>query len=137
MEQIGKVVDVRGNTLTIIIKRSSMCGENCASCGACTQKNFKITCENTIGATLHDSVVIETADSFVLRSAFLVYILPVFLMVAAYLALDEILQSKGLVILFSFAVLALFFFILHQFDRVLSIRSEKRMKLVKIADRGM
>lgn len=137
MEQIGKVVDVQGSTLTIIIKRSSMCGENCASCGACAQKNFKITCENTIGAELHDSVILETADSFVLRSAFLVYILPVFLMVAAYLALDKILLNKAFVILCSFAVLALFFLILHRIDRLLSHKPGKWMKLIKISDRSM
>lgn len=137
MEQIGKVVNIQGDTATIIIKRNSMCGENCASCGACVQKAFKITCENTIGAKLHDSVLIETEDRYVIRDAFIAYILPVLFMIMAYLLLDRFLQNKAVTILLSFAVLFVFFFVLHKLDHILLDRSKKRIRLVKITERSM
>ncbi len=78
MREEGFVKAVCEQTCEVIIRRKTACGENCASCKAgCEAKEQICVAENTIGAKVGDRVIVEMDSKKVLKSAFLVYILPI------------------------------------------------------------
>lgn len=87
MTQNAKVLKLleHGKAL-VMVERMSACGENCASCGAgCSNKNrTTVVAVNKISASTGDEVVIKTKTSKILTAAFIVYVVPVFLFIAAY-----------------------------------------------------
>lgn len=77
MRETGIVKSTDGEFCTCTTKRKSACGENCATCKAtCSSREHTFVAKNAAGAKAGDTVVIELATSSVLKSAFLVYILP-------------------------------------------------------------
>ena len=77
MRETGIVKSVDGEFCTCATRRKSACGDNCATCKAvCSSREHIFTAKNTIGAKIGDTVIIEMPTSSVLKSAFLVYILP-------------------------------------------------------------
>ncbi len=69
------------------VERLSACGKSCASCtGGCADKNvITVDADNLIGAKPGQRVVIESSTKGVLGAALLVYILPIFFFLAAYI----------------------------------------------------
>ena len=77
MRETGIVKSVDGEFCTCATRRKSACGDNCATCKAvCSSREHIFTAKNTIGAKEGDTVIIEMPTKDVLKSAFLVYILP-------------------------------------------------------------
>ena len=90
MRETGIVREVSGDFCKVGVKRSSACGDNCATCSAaCKQKEAICTAKNTVGAKVGQRVIIEINTEKVLKSAFLVYILPIFVLIGVYLAADS------------------------------------------------
>ncbi len=85
MTQIGRVVSVSRDEAKIEVRRASACGENCAMCkGGCMPTKHIATVKNAAGAKAGDMVRIDTSDKDVLKSAFLVYFLPVMILFVCY-----------------------------------------------------
>lgn len=84
MNKQGVVEKIEGNKVTIRVTRDSSCGENCAMCNACPGKNMLITLNTHIPLSVNDKVMIETNSKYVLTSAFMVYILPIILLIIGY-----------------------------------------------------
>ena len=79
MKEQGIVKSVDGQFCTCTTLRKSACGENCATCKAtCSSREHTFIAKNAVGANAGDTVIIELATKSVLKSAFLVYILPLF-----------------------------------------------------------
>lgn len=78
----GLVLSVSDGEAVVQISKSSACGHDCESCGACNNPTYEITVANPIGAQNGDRVEIETKTSQILGVSFLLYILPVFIMIA-------------------------------------------------------
>ena len=86
MKQRGIVIKTDENSAEVSVKRKSACGENCANCsGMCTAPVISIKAVNSIGAKAGDVVVIESKTSAILKCAFFLYIVPVVLMIVAYI----------------------------------------------------
>ncbi len=82
MEAVGKVIRTSGLTATVEIVRASACGENCASCaGGCGGAKRTVTARNDVGAAVGDMVRMELSGNRVLFAAFIVYIIPIFLLI--------------------------------------------------------
>ncbi len=118
MTQIGRVVSVTGALAKIEVRRASACGENCAMCkGGCVPTKHIATAKNTAGAKEGDVVRIDTSDADVLKSAFLVYFLPILILFACYGIAIIISDSKPIAAISGILGLALGFFILRVIDR--------------------
>ena len=103
MNKNGVVERVDGTKITVRIERDSSCGENCAICNACPSKNMLITVESDTKLSEGDKVKLETNTKYVLFSAFIVYILPILLLIVGYVVYTLYL---GLVLMiFSFTIL--------------------------------
>ncbi|NLN48134.1 MAG: SoxR reducing system RseC family protein [Clostridiales bacterium] len=82
MIETGRVVEVRKNTVRILVARNAACGE----CGACQvgrdNLNLIITADNDLGAKKNDNVLIElNTENFLLASA-IFYGIPLFALIA-------------------------------------------------------
>lgn len=120
MRQTGIVEEVRGNTATVKIIRSSACGENCASCGLCQNKEMLAEAKNTANAAAGDTVIIETADNRVMGAAFLAYILPLIAMLAGYFLGAVKSETAG--------IIASFIFLAAAFAAVILTDKKRRQK---------
>ena len=95
MRETGIVKSVDGEFCTCVTKRKSACGENCASCkAACSSREHIFTAKNTIGAKEGDTVVIEMPAKDVLKSAFLVYIIPLVAFLLGFICFFETGKSE-------------------------------------------
>ncbi len=79
----GIVVSSFGSDAVVSISKSSACGHDCASCGACSNPSYEIKVSNPVGAKKGDRVVIETDTKKVLAVSLVLYVLPVFILIAS------------------------------------------------------
>ena len=93
MEQTVKVCRVYPDgTAQVLRIRESACSGDCHKCSGCgaAQQALLLTANNPIGAAEGDIVTIEAATAPVLKAAAVLYILPLVLFFAGYLALGAI-----------------------------------------------
>ncbi len=116
MEQIGEVVEINGKTATVRIRRVSSCGESCASCSAhCKPTATVITAVNGLSAKIGDTVKLQMNSGYFLFLAFVGYILPILICIAAYyiakFITDSVLIADICAVLSIVAVLVIFYVI--------------------------
>ena len=117
MEQIVLVSRVlEDGAAEVIRQRESACSGDCHNCSGCgaTKQTVVLCVENPIGAKAGDWVVMEAKSSAILKAAAALYILPLVLFIAGYLA-GEYLWQKG--ILVSLCGLLLGFILVKLLDR--------------------
>jgi sigma-E factor negative regulatory protein RseC len=82
MHRIGQITEIRGDRATIALRKHAACGD----CGACQigEENMEMTTEaiNDIQAPVGAFVEIDMADQDVLKAAFIVYLLPLMVMLS-------------------------------------------------------
>ena len=113
MRETGTVKSVEGDFCQVVVTRQSACGENCASCkGGCKLQNQICNAKNSVGAKAGDKVIIEMDTKKVLKSALLVYILPIIVFFTVYFLLYNLLESTRILgaILAMVTVFVLLFF---------------------------
>lgn len=76
-----------GRAVLTVVRRSA-CSGDCHSCGGCgsAEQTLRVTAENPVGAKIGEKVWVESSGAPVLKGAVLVYLLPLALFLAAYLA---------------------------------------------------
>ncbi|WP_425446016.1 SoxR reducing system RseC family protein [Dethiothermospora halolimnae] len=141
MEQIGYVSKIDGDKAQVDVRRVSSCGEKCASCGSsCNIPATRVTLKNTVDAKEGDFVEIEMETSYVIKSAYIVYAIPLILMIlgigigiygfkALGFASYEILSfSTGLI------ALIISFFVLRKIDKKIQKENKSAFKMTRILD---
>ena len=92
----------------VAVARTTACGGNCASCESCMfQNELKAVARNPIGAQPGQRVVIASKSSKVFGAILLVYVMPLALLVAAYVLAHLAGAGEGLCIAASFLGLLL------------------------------
>jgi sigma-E factor negative regulatory protein RseC len=124
LEETGRVIKVDGLQATIEMSRHSACA-HCGICIAGCQDKMEITAENRLGAGINDLVKVAISGPVILRSAFVVYMVPLFGLVLGYLVGRRIGGEKLGVALGICGVL-LVLYGLHYYDRKL----KKENKLI-------
>jgi len=92
---IEKILD--GTHAEISVARQSACGHDCAECAGCgvTGNAVHARALNAVGAAVGQKVVVESSTRNLLGIVLLVYLVPVVLFLAGYLA-TGFLSSTGL-----------------------------------------
>ena len=72
----------------LLVARESACSGECHKCGGCgaAEQTLRVTAQNPVGARRGDIVWLEMRSAAVLRGAALLYLLPLALFLAGYLA---------------------------------------------------
>lgn len=96
MEQIGYVNKIDGNTAQVVVRRVSLCGDKCTSCkGSCNVPGISVNIENVLGAKEGDFVEVRMKTKTVLKSAFLVYAIPLVMLIIGITAGISIFKNLG------------------------------------------
>ena len=91
MDQIGQVVELQGKSAVVRVRRTSACGENCASCGGgCTPTSTTLKAVNGLNAKVGDMVKVEMSSGAFVLLAFIGYILPIIIAIVAYMVARQL-----------------------------------------------
>lgn len=141
MDRIGYISKVEGNMAQVIVRRVSACGHNCASCGSsCSVPGITVNIENTVDAKEGDFVEIRLKTRTVLKSAFLVYIIPLILMVFGTGIGIYVFETMGFNnyetygLLTGLAFLGISYIILRFIDRSLTRNNKLSFEMVRIVN---
>ena len=74
MEKLGTVTKVNGEFVEVMVHRDSACGENCAACGLCANRDMTVTVKNTGGLCAGDSVRLLAEDKKFLKVSAIGYL---------------------------------------------------------------
>ena len=88
MQQEATVKKTEGGMALIEVRRRTACGHDCDQCHGCPhpEETITVSAVNDAGAAAGDTVMVESSSAQVLRLAALVYVMPILLMAAGYLA---------------------------------------------------
>ncbi len=130
MYQSGIVQSVHNELAYVKIKRSSSCGESCASCGLCPGRDVLVSAINSANAKQGDTVLIYMSDRKVLNAALLVYIIPIIMLIFGYFLGECIFKSEILGIASGFCLMVITFVIVFFTDKYL--KKQYTPNIVKI-----
>lgn len=88
MEQVAKVLEVKGDQVKILVQRKTACGHDCSKCGGCGgAENRPLVgyARNDAGAQAGDMVEIFSEEGTVVKRAFITYMIPLVVFFVAYL----------------------------------------------------
>lgn len=106
MEKIGKVSKISGNIAEITITRDSACGENCAACGLCQNRELTVTLAVPDDIKQGDTVRLLAEDKGILRLSAIGYLsLTILLFLGGILG--TLLKSEWLAFLLSILFVAI------------------------------
>lgn len=86
MVQDAVVLKTMSNGLAeVLVERATACGDNCGSCGVCKYASeIRTYAKNTLGASEGEQVVIKTKSSDIIGAAFLIYVVPLAVLLLSY-----------------------------------------------------
>lgn len=139
MLSIGVVESLKGQNAVVNLTRSTACGD----CGACQmgKENLERQVEalNLVNAKIGDFVTMEMEDGKVLKAAFMVYIIPLIILVTCIFGTISILQLFQITKnaeLYGFLVglvgMAISFLIIKRRDNKLAETGDMMITIVKI-----
>ena len=139
MNQIGTIKSINDKTTIVSVRRTSSCGDNCAGCSAaCKVPVIDVKADTIPDVNVGDEVEIYSEDINVLKYSFILYGVPLVIMVAVIFLVSFLIKGEdgqlygGLLGIFS---LILSFFILKKYDKIESSRkSFKYVILRKISN---
>lgn len=100
MKETGTIEKIDGDFVWVRILRKSACGENCATCkGGCVPTERVICVKNTLSCHNGDKVILEMNTKNVMKAAFLVYIIPLLLLIFGYFLGEYLFKSEGMAVL--------------------------------------
>lgn len=85
MYQSGQVLSSNKDYVYIMVNRQSASGDKCSSCSGSCKAGVLIKAENTIDVQCGDMVKIESNSSSVYKAAFLLYIVPLIVVIIGIL----------------------------------------------------
>lgn len=132
MNQNGRIKKIDGNTAIVSIKRQSMCGDNCKGCSsACNVPEMDIRADIIPNIEIGDEVEISSEDISVLKYSFILYGVPLIIMVVVIFLVSFLIKGENgqvYAALIGLLSLIISFFILKKYDKLES--SKKSFKYI-------
>lgn len=139
MNQVGYVSGVENGMVQVEVRRVSACGDKCGSCGGgCSVPMTRVKMKNTLGVEKGDLVEVNMDTNTVLKFAFLVYIIPLVMMIAGIAVGINVFRTAGIAnyesygFLTGLVLLAASFFILKLIDKKVKENDSIKFQMVKI-----
>jgi sigma-E factor negative regulatory protein RseC len=139
MISIGVIESINGEKAMVGLTRHTACGE----CGACQMGkenlNRRVEALNPLGAKVGDRVTMEMEDQKVLKAAFIVYIIPLIVLIVGMILTNLALvyfHISDMVELYGFLVglvgMGISFLIIKKREDKLTAQGEMMISIVKI-----
>ncbi len=138
MEQVGFVLETKGEKARIEVKRISGCSGSCKSCSGCDTPSLIVDIDNTIGAKIGDLVEIQGESKTILKYTFIIYLIPAALFVMGIILGINRFHDLGyenyelygfltgiISLIFSFGILNLI-------DRRMKNRTDNMLRMIRI-----
>ena len=135
MIQNGRIKKINGDTSIVSIKRRSMCGDNCKGCNsACNVPEMDVKANVIPNIEVGDEVEISSEDISVVKYSFVLYGLPLVIMVAVIFLVSSLIEGeKGQIYaaLIGLLSLVISFFILKKYDKLESSRKSFKYTILR------
>ena len=134
MTQRGIVEKIDGTQITVSVVKTSMCGDNCASCkGGCATTSQTVQAVNETNEALRpgDVVQLETETGKVIGVSAVIYLLPLVCLFLVYFIVQSFTKSEIVCALCGLGAALLSLFFMRIFDRYIK---RKNALLVRITD---
>ncbi len=135
MKQVGKIISIDREYATLLVAKTSMCGENCGSCkGGCKPSAQKVRArfDGCGNANIGDMAVLEMEDKRVLFMAAILYLVPLVAMFFAYFIADAVSHSEPISILSALIAAFLVFFSAKLVDKLLKNSKKYEIRITKV-----
>lgn len=141
MEQVGKVVGIQKNMAEVQIRRTTACGGDCGKCGGCFPTQMVVSAKNTAQAKEGQKVMLDLSSKNILSAAFMVYIVPIILLIGSFAATQAIVKrnqypiNNELAGIIAGGIVLIIFFVLMRFiDKKMSERKKFEMEIRRIIE---
>ncbi len=138
MNQTGIIKKINGKKAVVEVRRPSSCGDNCGSCSAmCKVPLIEVKAEisnNAVDVIEGDNVELSSENISVLKYAFVLYGLPLVIMVGVIFLVSNLVEGEtGQIFAALGGILSLIlsFFILKKYDDVQSSKNEFNHIIIK------
>lgn len=135
MTQKGRIKKINGSTAIVSIRRISMCGDNCKGCSsACDVPEMDIKADIIPNIEIGDEVEISSEDINVLKYSFILYGVPLIVMVAVIFLVSFLIKGESGQIyaaLIGLLSLIISFFILKKYDKIESSRKNFKYTILR------
>lgn len=134
MQKIARVVASSGHTALVSFEKQEAWG----SCNACqvgeqaTLKSEQIEVENRIGAKTGDLVEIELPDKLFLKAAFLLYGLPLLVLLSVLLISQSFIQNELISALLAFAAMFFCYYLLRQKQKSAELKGRYQSVVTRV-----
>jgi len=96
------------NMAEVSVLRGTACGGNCGNCEACVYQNeLRTPAKNSINAQRGAHVIIESRSLDVYKAEFVVYIIPIILLIAGYLLASLFGAAEAVCVISAFVFLGI------------------------------
>lgn len=116
MKSSGKVTEVNGNKIKVKMFKESSCA-HCSGCGDASKLTRELDLFYNGEVEIGDIVTFELEDAKMLKIGFLVYILPIIMMLIGFVISSKIGNSEKTSVFISFGFLIISFICLHIYDK--------------------
>ena len=128
MREKGVVEEVFGENAVVCVIRKCACGESCKNCSsACKLTKNRVTAINSVGAKHNDVVLVEAESKDILKSAFLVYILPLIVFFIGYFITNLYIKNELICIGTAIILFCAVFIILHTYDKKNKLKTQVKI----------
>jgi sigma-E factor negative regulatory protein RseC len=135
MIQKGRIKKIDGDNAIVSIKRQSMCGENCKGCSSsCNVPEMDIRADAIPSIDVGDEVEISSEDISVLKYSFVLYGVPLLIMVIVIFLVSYLIKGEdGQIYAALIGLLSLIvsFFILKKYDKIESSKKNFKYTIIK------
>lgn len=139
MTEVGYITSVNGKYASVVFKRKSGCGDNCATCkAACSASAITTEIENTAGGKVGDKVKVEMEQKTFNKMLALVYVFPLIMMICGIAIGIKVFSQAGysnyemLSFLLGVVALVISYTILHFFNKKTAKKNNYSLKIVEI-----
>ena len=134
MWEEGIVIAVKGTKLKLRIKSNPACG-HCRMCVTSQQAMMITEAENSVGAKVGDKVLLKTPGTWLLKAAFLIYVVPVLSLIMGLVVGITVTGSEMIGGLMGLGCLMLCFTLMHLYDKKVRANDSLRLRILRIVKR--
>lgn len=131
MRETGVIVSEKQNHVTVQMIRGDKCN-GCNLCETIGPNQMQIVANNSLGAKIGDTVEVEVPPGKVLGYSFIIFIIPIIMMIAGYFIGTSVFGgSEGIGIICSLSALAIAFLLIKIIDSQLG-RDDQSAQVINI-----